>query len=334
MAAKKKSNKELNEELDELTKKFKIMENLMKELVKGNTNNLIIEEILANIDTLSKKVDGYDVRIQSLEERENFQVVEDVLNCDVCDSVFQSKGQLKKHKKKEHIIRISDKKCSHCDATFVENCELELHLKTHTGAESFECEQCEKSFATKWRLRKHVTGHEGKIFCHYFNNKKNCPFEELGCMFQHAESAICKFQKQCGKKLCQFKHFEAVNICDINSEKEVNSSMNHTCQSCNKICESNSDLERHLKVHNTDGSKLNSEKEVNELNHECQCCNRKFETKSDLESHVRIHESDKKSDNFMKFLKEQESRMKDMTPTELFGLVDAIRNESLTATHQ
>jgi hypothetical protein len=29
--------------------------------------------------------------------------------------------------------------------------------------------------------------------CHYFNNDKKCPFEELGCKFLHSVSQICKF---------------------------------------------------------------------------------------------------------------------------------------------
>ena len=48
----------------------------------------------------------------------------------------------------------------------------------------------------------------GKLFCHYFNNQKKCPFEEIGCMFLHADSEDCKFQNTCNKNLCQFKHQE------------------------------------------------------------------------------------------------------------------------------
>ena len=35
---------------------------------------------------------------------------------------------------------------------------------------------------------------------------KICPYEEVGCKFKHEQSEICKFNKQCNFKLCQFKH--------------------------------------------------------------------------------------------------------------------------------
>jgi hypothetical protein len=38
--------------------------------------------------------------------------------------------------------------------------------------------------------------------CHYFNNKLACPFNELGCMFAHELSEMCKFNKKCKAYLC------------------------------------------------------------------------------------------------------------------------------------
>ena len=53
-------------------------------------------------------------------------------------------------------------------------------------------------FYLKWRLEKHMTGHEklDSKFCHYFNNNKTCPFEQIGCMFKHAKSRKCWFINQ------------------------------------------------------------------------------------------------------------------------------------------
>ena len=143
----------------------------------------------------------------------------------------KSKNQLKKHNKKKHQAGEGEKLCNHCDTKFNENCDLELHLKTHLEAEIFICEVCEKTFVSKWRLRKHVSGHQGKIFCHYFNNRKSCPYEELGCMFQHEDSPICRFQEQCLKELCQYKHKDnnEKNEKDVIAETE----MSNCCKKCN-----------------------------------------------------------------------------------------------------
>ena len=50
-----------------------------------------------------------------------------------------------------------------------------------------------------------------KVFvqnCHYFNNGKMCPFEELGCKFLHVLAKNCKFGQRCSKRLCPLRHFE------------------------------------------------------------------------------------------------------------------------------
>ena len=44
------------------------------------------------------------------------------------------------------------------------------------------------------------------MYCHYFNNKKTCPFEEVGCMYKHAKSGNCWFKDLCKNKLCQYAH--------------------------------------------------------------------------------------------------------------------------------
>ena len=60
----------------------------------------------------------------------------------------------------------------------------------------------------KWRLDKHEKAHtlENIKFCHYFNNEKNCPYEEVGCMFKHEQSQVCRYKDNCSNKLCQFHH--------------------------------------------------------------------------------------------------------------------------------
>ena len=42
--------------------------------------------------------------------------------------------------------------------------------------------------------------------CHYYNNMKVCPFEEIGCMFRHAKSNKCWVKEFCKNKLCQYAH--------------------------------------------------------------------------------------------------------------------------------
>ena len=53
---------------------------------------------------------------------------------------------------------------------------------------------------------KHKEMHtESKKFCHFYNNGKSCPYESIGCMFQHSKAGVCK-KSICTQKLCQFEH--------------------------------------------------------------------------------------------------------------------------------
>ena len=85
-----------------------------------------------------------------------------------------------------------------------------------------ECEICNKVFQTKWRKRKHSEMHSNDETkkCHYFNNDKLCPYEEVGCKFVHIDSEMCFNGTKCKNSLCSFKH---KNIDSINekSEKEI-----------------------------------------------------------------------------------------------------------------
>ena len=56
-------------------------------------------------------------------------------------------------------------------------------------------------------MHKHKEGHNKRAkFCHFFNNKEFCPYDENGCMFQHEISPLCYFKENCINSLCQFKH--------------------------------------------------------------------------------------------------------------------------------
>ena len=53
--------------------------------------------------------------------------------------------------------------------------------------------------------------------CHYYNNAKKCPFEEVGCKFVHEASEKCFFLNTCSNQLCQFQH----NLSDIKGDAKA-----------------------------------------------------------------------------------------------------------------
>ena len=70
-----------------------------------------------------------------------------------------------------------------------------------------KCEKCEKSFANSDIQKKHVliTPENVKLYCHFFNNEKTCPFADK-CIFLHKDSKFCRYDEMCERDLCMFKH--------------------------------------------------------------------------------------------------------------------------------
>ena len=174
---------------------------------------LILKEQVKEIDPLKQKVLELLEMIKNLNIKENYEVrtfVKEIaqvaIKCKICERDFATKKILKKHNLEIHPTKI---KCQDCDKVFMKNCELEVHIKNqHKKVKEYTCDLCDKTFVLEWRLIKHQENHKypTRIKCHYFNNEKDCPFEEIGCMFAHEESGVCKFGQMCGKKLCSYQH--------------------------------------------------------------------------------------------------------------------------------
>ena len=145
------------------------------------------------------------------------------------------------------------------------------------------CEKCEKTFSLRWRLKKHQESHDkaNARFCHYFNNEKICPYEEIGCMYIHEKSDPCRFQTFCQNKLCQFQHsvnlvygskerenFDCTEVVDgeFQSETQINEKIEQSendimqdgmkkvyekyivCSDCDFVCTNESDLKLHISL--------------------------------------------------------------------------------------
>ena len=98
--------------------------------------------------------------------------------------------------------------CEHCDVKFNKAIDLETHMEEHGLVKKHACDVCEKKFHLKWRLKKHEQNHFNDSragYCHYYNNQKECPFIDAGCMFNHEKSGLCQ-TKNCTRTLCQFEH--------------------------------------------------------------------------------------------------------------------------------
>ena len=189
--------KSLSQEIINLKKEHSNEINILKEKLRNLEN--VVDKVLENQKPIDKE--------EQLKSDDDDIVRQDkriLVKCVPCNKTFARKKDLKEHRKIHHPCKI---KCDECDQTFEFSVALEKHMESHQKSKNFKCDICNKEFYLKWRLQKHILGHEkNKKFCHYYNNKLVCPFEENGCMFNHAISPTCIFKDKCANTLCQFRH--------------------------------------------------------------------------------------------------------------------------------
>ena len=189
--------------IEAMEKRIDELEEIVKTLLTPRVQYLEVseEESKTKIDMLIKHTKENVTKILEtvMNSKESFK-------CRECEEIYSKKGDLRLHVKECHAITF---KCKICDGTFDLRWKLENHLKEeHETRKEFKCDICSKEFVMKWRLNRHVRAHSDidQKFCHYYNNEKNCPYEEVGCKFQHEQSEMCNSGRMCKSYLCQFRH--------------------------------------------------------------------------------------------------------------------------------
>ena len=168
--------------------------------------NMELNEVKTNFEDLMEKYvdlnNKYEKIMKMLEEH---SIVKEKFNCDKCEAECDTEKSLKKHKQINHVEK-GKFKCEVCEWEFNAKWKYEGHIKT---CEKNSCDQCDNSFKTTDILNKHIQiAHDKiKIYCHYFNNDDDCPFNE-DCVFLHEDSPQCKYGDQCERNLCMFQHNE------------------------------------------------------------------------------------------------------------------------------
>ena len=165
-----------------------------------------IETVFLNLNTqfedLKSKIDSLSHQYENL-EKELKKQKKAFFKCYKCGKKFGSVKDLQKHKT-EDIACQGNFECDECAKTFKSEKQLSIHSKRH---EKFPCEECDCEFNYEGLLEKHAQAVHGSmtIFCHYFNNDKECPYDDQ-CIYAHDESPVCKFGKGCERLMCMFQH--------------------------------------------------------------------------------------------------------------------------------
>ena len=183
------SQKELEAELKKLSNEFKQLKSLTEKLFKK----------YAHLENRYEKC-------LKVKASPGFQ-------CKICDQECENLEDLKKHKDEKHAT-LEEFKCSECERCFKSEKKLEVHEKTH---QKFECDECDKTFKYEGLLERHVDAvhmdPDYIIYCHYYNNGKECPFGDY-CLYEHDESEKCKYGQACERMKCMYRHDDEDNESD------------------------------------------------------------------------------------------------------------------------
>ena len=161
-----------------------------------------LKDLQNNFDALATKYENLEAKYEECISRKIKS-----FKCNLCDVELGNKKELQKHKRNLHTN--DSFQCSECEQTFNEEWKLNAHLKSH---KKYSCDYCERTFKYEDTKEKHVKiAHEDyKLYCHYFNNGKECPFV-TECVFLHEDSDNCRYGDLCERDFCMYKHVVNTN---------------------------------------------------------------------------------------------------------------------------
>ncbi|XP_036856057.1 histone-lysine N-methyltransferase PRDM16 isoform X6 [Manis javanica] len=222
---------------------------------------------------------------------------EPTFRCDVCDELFQSKLDLRRHKKytcssvgavlyeglgaelkAEGLGRGSSDgqahECKDCERMFPNKYSLEQHMVVHTEEREYKCDQCPKAFNWKSNLIRHQMSHDSgkrfecencvKVFTDPSNLQRHIRSQHVG-----ARAHACP---DCGKTFATSS--------GLKQHKHIHSTVKpFICEVCHKSYTQFSNLCRHKRMHADCRTQI-----------KCKDCGQMFSTTSSLNKHRRFCE--------------------------------------------
>uniref|UniRef100_A0A6I8N171 PR/SET domain 16 n=1 Tax=Ornithorhynchus anatinus TaxID=9258 RepID=A0A6I8N171_ORNAN len=212
--------------------------------------------------------------------------------CEECDELFQSKLDLRRHKKyscssvgalyetlSEEIKQegLSDgqvHECKDCERMFPNKYSLEQHMIIHTEEREYKCDQCPKAFNWKSNLIRHQMSHDSgkrfecencvKVFTDPSNLQRHIRSQHVG-----ARAHACP---DCGKTFATSS--------GLKQHKHIHSTVKpFICEVCHKSYTQFSNLCRHKRMHADCRTQI-----------KCKDCGQMFSTTSSLNKHRRFCE--------------------------------------------
>ena len=133
-----------------------------------------------------------------------------VYGCEYCDSEFESRDMIRKHKKTCLDKPLSDIECTFCNKVFVSRNILRKHVNQCSERPSYNCYGCDAKFYSKNDLNYHQTiCKEALRKCSWVTKlNRRCAFTG-------------KYEGFCKKHFINYKYYDPDGIKDIENEIEI-----------------------------------------------------------------------------------------------------------------
>lgn len=213
--------------------------------------------------------------------------------CDICQSTFSSRQNIRQHMQVKHNPSIEKYKCETCSTIFLHKTNFQKHKiacasKEKQALPDVVCEICGKTVKSKALVRHQRVMHHASNTVHcticsnIFATTKELDKHRPKCISKRNQHDSISFGKQNECHVCQkmFKTKPSLekhmrNIHDPNGKK-------FKCDQCDLAFPSNAAYQIHVK-----------HKHFNIRDFKCRTCERKFKTKIHLKKHEYTHSKEK-----------------------------------------
>ena len=161
------------------------------------------KELLKENSEIKKELSDVKSHYANLLEEYRCLEAKTISKCNKCEKNLEGLENVRNPKEDDNSA-LQLFKCDQCEKEFNQNWKLNAHLKT---CRMSKCDVCDKTFKYEELRKKHmlITHENFKIYCHFFNNEKTCPYNE-DCVYLHEDSTVCRYGMACERNYCMFKH--------------------------------------------------------------------------------------------------------------------------------